>query len=272
VRESLQPWFAKIIGPASAPAVVLLHAIATHGDMWAPQLAVWSQYYRLLIPDFPGHGNSPAERGTRSLDDYADRLLDCINRAGLNNVALVGLSFGGMVAQAFALRHPAELRALVIADSLAKVSPEAIGIWEERKKAAETRGMAAQVRATLERWFTPNFAARSPMILNWVGNMVESAQVRGYVAAITAIQELNFQERLPRINSPCLVVTGDSDSIVPPSVANATAAAIPGSETLIIEDAAHLSNVERSESFTEGVGAFLGKHLTQPTTSRAVSP
>jgi len=91
------------VGPRDAPVVVLLHAIATCSELWAAQIPVWSQFARILAVDLPGHGTSAPRPQINSLDQYAHALAELLASAGIEDVSIVGLSFGGMIGQAFAL-------------------------------------------------------------------------------------------------------------------------------------------------------------------------
>jgi 3-oxoadipate enol-lactonase len=101
------------LGPRDAPVVVLLHAIATCSELWAQQIPVWSQFARVLAVDLPGHGASAPRPQISSLDQYAHALAELLANASIEDVSIVGLSFGGMIGQAFALNYPQRVRSLV---------------------------------------------------------------------------------------------------------------------------------------------------------------
>lgn len=247
----------RVEGPAGAPVLVLLHAIATHGAIWQAQAAVWSCIYRVVRVDLPGHGDSPAPQGSPTLHDYAVQVREVLDRLGIEQAVIVGLSLGGMVAQAFALAFPQRTRGLVLAHTSARTEPAVRELWARRLAQAEAEGLPAQVAPTLERWFTRGFAAASPLTLEWVAGQVRATAARGYAAAVRAIQGLDHLDRLGAIRVPTLVVAGARDSAVPPAAAATLAEAMPGARLLVLEEAAHLGNVERPVAFTEGVGAFL---------------
>jgi len=194
-----------------------------------------------------------------SVEKMLRRLLDD-EQAG--SVAIVGLSLGGMIAQAFALRWPDRVRALVLANSMSRVAPPMRAAWLQRRQAARAQGMASQVWPTLQRWFRPEFVKTSPLMMQWVGSMIASVDVGGYLTAISAIQGLDYLDRLTEIRVPTLVVTGSDDVMVSPAVAAEMAARIPNGELQVIQSAAHLSNIEQSVVFTETVGAFLSYALS----------
>jgi 3-oxoadipate enol-lactonase len=255
-------------GPQDAPALVLLHAIATSSELWRSQAAVWSSVFRTVRVDLPGHGRSAAPGGEATLHDWAVQVREVLDELGIRQAAIVGLSLGGMVAQAFALAFPERTLALVLAHTSARTEPAVRDLWSRRLAQFETEGLPAQVAPTLERWFTRAFAAASPLTLEWVAAQVRSTTPAGYAAAIRAIQGLDHLERLRTLALPTLVVAGAADSSVPPSMAKTLAEAIPGARLLVLDGAAHLGNVEQPVVFTEGVGAFLLEALASFGISR----
>jgi 3-oxoadipate enol-lactonase len=249
-------------GPRDAPPVVLLHAIATNSDMWLPQLGVWSAAFRIVRIDLPGHGASDLPEASLTFADYAAQVREALDELEIGRVAIVGLSLGGMIAQAFALAYPERTRAVVLAHTSARTDPPVRELWDRRLEQLEQHGLKAQAAPTLERWFTRAFAGASPMTLEWLARQIRSTSAAGYAAAIRAIQALDHQARLPEISAPTLVVAGEDDSAVPPAVAAAIAQSIPRAELVVLKDAAHLGNVQQPVVFTEVVGNFLRKNLS----------
>jgi 3-oxoadipate enol-lactonase len=254
-------WSVQLAGDRHLPAVVLLHSIATRGVLWSPQVAAWSSRFHLIMPDLPGHGATPVEAGPSTLGRYADGIAALLDQFGIARAAIVGVSLGGMVAQAFALRFPERLDAMVLAQTQARVTPDAAAMWTQRKTNARQFGLRAQTQATLERWFTPEFLNSAPMTVAWVAEMIGATGVEGFCAAADAIQGLDFLDGLAQLSVPALVVAGAEDTAAPPAVARAISERLTGSRLAIIEGAAHLANVERPIVFAERVGAFLSEVL-----------
>jgi 3-oxoadipate enol-lactonase len=249
--------FCHVAGPADSPAVVLLHALATHGELWRPQWPAWSMAFRLIAIDLPGHGMSPAPTAPMTLADYAERVAVALDELGIESASIVGLSLGGMVAQALALRQPGRLRSLVLAHTTARTLPALREIWDERLAQFERDGLEKQIEPTLGRWFTPAFAGATPMTMEWVAGQIRATSPAGYASAIRAIQGLDHFDRLGQITIPTFVVAGDADSAIPLPAASALAERLPRAQLFVLKDAGHLGNVQQPIAFTEAVGSFL---------------
>jgi pimeloyl-ACP methyl ester carboxylesterase len=104
-----------VSGPTDAPPVVLLHGYWATSTMWAPNIADFSQDYRVYAIDVMGQPSKsvPAEP-IRDAADYAAWLTATLDALHLDSVCLVGMSFGGWLALNYAVAAPARLRKLVL--------------------------------------------------------------------------------------------------------------------------------------------------------------
>jgi 3-oxoadipate enol-lactonase len=242
-------------GPPSAPIITLSHSLATDLGMWEPQMEVLKARYRVLRYDTRGHGGSDAPEEPYSLDQLADDVHDLLQAFEIEQTHFMGLSMGGMIAQAFALKHPGMLRSLILCDTMSQLPHDAGPVWGERIRVAETQGMEPHVEPTIERWFTKPF--RTSPAADRVRAMIRATPPRGYVGCSRAIMGLNMTERLPAIRLPTLIIVGEQDPGTPVPASQAIHEKIKGSKLVILKSAAHLSNIEQSEAFNEAVISFL---------------
>ncbi len=255
-------------GPKSAPAVVLLHSLATHSGLWALQVPVWSARFRVIAIDLPGHGESPLAPEGVSLADMAQAVVAVLDTLGLAKAAVVGLSLGGMVAQAMAIRHAPRVSALVVAHAGARTDAVVQAIWEQRLEQFAAGGMAHLAQPTLARWFPRDFAEDAPLTMDWMAGLIQATSAAGYVAAIRAIQHLDHLDQLPRVQVPTLVIAGLADAAVPSTVATLVAQRIPNARLHLFDGAGHIGNVQQPTAFTEVVGQFLAAALNPNTHSQ----
>jgi 3-oxoadipate enol-lactonase len=244
-------------GLAGAPVVTLSHSLAASLEMWEPQVAALTARYRVLRYDTRGHGGSEVPPGAYTLDTLADDVLSLLAALGVQRTHFVGLSMGGMIGQALALKRPDVLASLVLADTSCRMPPESGPLWDARIALAETQGMAALAEGTIERWFTGPFIARAPGIVDRVRMLIRTTPPQGFIGCSHAIRALDYTARLHEIRIPVLIIVGQEDQGTPVAASEMMHAAIVGSKLVILPSAAHLSNVEQAERFNHAVLDFL---------------
>jgi 3-oxoadipate enol-lactonase len=246
-----------LTGDSAGPVVTLSHSLATNLDMWQPQLPVLEARFRVLRFDTRGHGGTEVPTGPYTLEQLAADAYSLLQQLGIDRTHFIGLSMGGMIAQALALRHPEVLQSLVLCDTSSRVPSEAHPVWDERIRIAETEGMEPHVEPTIGRWFTPGFLAQRPPVVDTIRQMIRSTDPKGYVGCSQAIRMLDYTDDLNRIKIPTLVIVGDSDPGTPVAASRTIHERINDSRLSILRSASHLSNIEQAGAFNEAVSGFL---------------
>lgn len=186
--------------------------------------------------------------GGYALEDMADDAAGLLDALGIDAANVVGVSMGGMIAQTFAIRHPKRVRTLTSIMSTTG-APGVGGATEEAMArltvaAGETREerVAASIETSRVIWGdTPQFPFDEELA-RW---RAETSVDRSYYPEGTMRQMLAIRatgdrtERLQQLDVPTLVIHGSNDPLVQPSGGEATAAAIPGAEHLVIEGMGH---------------------------------
>ena len=246
-------------GPEKAPVVTLSHSLATNLSMWNPQMEALASQYRVLRYDTRGHGGTDAPEGPYSFEQLAEDVVGLLGALGISKTYFMGLSMGGMIGQILAIRHPELLIGLILCDTSSHVPDDARPVWGERIQAVQAEGMEGQVEPTLERWFTGPFRKSRSAELDPVREMIRRTKPAGYIGCGYAIRSLDLTDQISRITTPTLIIVGEEDPGTPVTAAQAIHAQIEGSELVIVESAAHLSNMEQPEAFNQAVLAFLAK-------------
>ena len=244
-------------GPGEA--VVLAHAIGCDSRMWedvAPRLA---SRYRVLRVDVRGHGESPVTPRPYSLAGLAADFTAALERLKVRRAHWVGLSMGGMIGQAFALRHGERLGRLVLANTTSTYGPDGRANWDKRIQLVQDGGLAAIRDMVEQRYFSEDFRRdHADIVAKVMGRFMETSP-DGYLGCCDAIADLDFSRDLARIGHRTLVIAGDQDVGTPPAMSEAIVAKIPGSKLAILEGAAHLSAAEKPGEFANLVLDFLAE-------------
>jgi 3-oxoadipate enol-lactonase len=242
--------------PAS-PWIVFSHSLACNTTMWAQQVSHFSTDYRLLLFDTLGHGGSDAPADGYSFDTLSDHVDSLLTAHAIEEPHFVGLSLGGMIGQAFALRHPGRLRSLTIANSTSRWPAETAAIFADRVALARREGMEAISESTLQRWFTAKFRDVNPDVIAPIRASIRTTPIEGYAGCSNIIPHVNFTERLRDIQCPILIIAGQEDPGTPVAMSEAMHRAAPHSRMVVLKDAAHLSNLEQPTAFNSALAEFI---------------
>jgi 3-oxoadipate enol-lactonase/4-carboxymuconolactone decarboxylase len=257
----------RIDGPAEGAPVLLINSLGTTLELWSAQVAAWSRTYRVIRYDARGHGGSSVPPGEYTLDDLGRDAEAVLDAAGVDTAHVCGISIGGLTAMWLGVNRPLRLRALVIANTAARVgTPER---WTERIAKVRTEGMKAIADLAMTNWFTPAFRQREPGIVERFHRMVAACSPEGYAGCCAALRDADLRGVIGGIRARALVVAGDQDPSTPLADAEFIREAIPGS-TLLTLNAAHLTNVEAAGSFTGHAGMmFAGADMQRSQASRS---
>jgi 3-oxoadipate enol-lactonase len=240
---------AVVDGPADAPPLVLGPSLGTTVAMWEPQVPVLAEHFRVIRYDARGHGASPAPSGPYTIDDFAEDLIQLLDRHGVDAAHIAGISLGGMTAMAFAAAHPERVKRLVLACTSAHLAaPEA---WADRAAKVQAGGTAAIADAVVSRWTTPAYAAAHPGVMTRLHQLLADSPDDGYIASCGAIERMDLRDRLPGITAPTLVIAGAQDLAIPPIHAERIVAGIAGARLAVLDPGGHLPNIEQPEAFAD---------------------
>ncbi len=248
-----------LLGPADAPAVVLIHGLGLNRHIWDACLPRLAQRYRVLNYDLFGHGESAPPPARPSLALFAEQLRELLDEVGIGTAALIGFSLGGMINRRLVIDDPRRVSFLVILNSPHERDPEAQKRVEQRALDSAAGGPAATLDATIERWFTPAFRHDH-------GDYIE--QVRGWVLAndpeiyaqcreVLAFGVTELIRPEPPIDRPTLVMTCENDSGSTPAMSQSIAGEIAGAQVIVVPGLQHMGLVENPEFFITAIAEFL---------------
>ena len=247
-----------VAGDPAAPPLVLCHALGADLTMWDPQMAAFTQRFRVVRYDARGHGGGPGSSDLTGAPVSVARLgrdaLAILDALAIAQAHWIGASMGGAVVQWLLVNAPARVGRAVLATTASRLgTPD---LWNGRIGTALARGMAPITEATMERWFGADFARRSPETMAKVRETMLRTSPQGYAACCAALRDMDLRRGLGRIAAPVLVVTGTRDAAVPPAATAALLDAIDGARHVAFATR-HMPNIEAADAFTEATIAFL---------------
>lgn len=247
-------------GPARL-TFMLSHALGCDATMWDDLSHHLAEHARVVRYDQRGHGASESPAGPYTMADLADDAARLIDELALGPVVWIGLSMGGMIGQELALRHPAKVRALVLANTTSGYPAEAQAGWTQRIAGITQGGLESIVDGALQRWFHAGFHAEQPQaVAHWRARVL-TCDAAGYIACCHAIAGIDTTARLPGVALPTLVIAGALDLGTPPAMARTIAQAIPGARLVVLPEASHLSVLEQPQAFRDALDDWLRSAL-----------
>lgn len=247
------------LGQGKAPrhTVVLSHALGCDLSMWDELANELAADCRVICYDHRGHGASDAPPGPYSMTELADDAARLLRELDSGPVVWIGLSMGGMIGQELALRHPALVAALVIANSTSAYPPDAQAMWRQRIDTVTAHGVEAIADAVMGRYFSEAFRAAKPAVVASFRRRVAATRAPGYAACCAAVAGVDTTGRLAQVAVPALIIAGELDAGTPPAMSELMASRLPHARLELIPDASHLSAIEQPQRFAALVQDFL---------------
>ena len=249
-------------GPHDGPVVCFTHSLSSDGGMWAEQMPeLIKAGYRVLRLDMRGHGGSDPVAGDYTMAALADDVAAALDALSISKVQFIGLSIGGMIGQAFAIKYPDRLISSMLCDTLPATPEGADAAWGPRLAAVRKADSVAPLAdATMTRWFTDAFKPANADRWRQIRETIAGTTAAGYLGCGAAILNFDFRPDLPAIKTPTLVLCGDDDEGTPPAANKLIADLIPGGRYVEIANARHFPNVEHPDTFNSIMMPWLAQH------------
>ncbi len=236
------------------PALVLVHEMGGTLESWDLVLPALAAGRRVLRYDTRGAGLSAKIRGPLAMETMVEDLASLLDALAIREpVALAGTAVGAAIALAFAARHPARTKALIITSPATEVTGERRAATLARAAAVEQGGMAAIADAALEASYPPRLRTDPERFrrfrARWLGNDPAS-----YAAINRMLADLATD--LSAIRCPTLAIAATLDRLRPPETVEPIARAIPGAEFLVLESG-HFMALQTPEPVSAAFTRFL---------------
>jgi pimeloyl-ACP methyl ester carboxylesterase len=240
-------------GASGQPVLLFLHGSPLSGRMWMPQLERLEEFH-CLAPDLPEHGQSQAV-APFSMEDTVRRLAAIVRGAAApeGRAHLIGLSFGGVVAQALMVEKPEVVDHVILSGTSARMSG---ALFQAMRLSLALnrpllRVLSAGALATLVRWQTGIPASVSPLIEDDMKRVDPDSLTRFLLATYGGIITPTATR------SPVLVLVGEKETPVARSMARRLQREIPGARGATVRRLGHVWNLQNPDLFVEVVRAWV---------------
>ncbi len=237
------------------PPLLLLNGIGANIEMWQP-LARELHGRRLVMVDMPGTGESPPLPYAASMSKYALLVVRLLDRLGLEQVDVLGYSWGGALAQQIAHQAPSRVRSLVLGATVPGIGGRPPAPWVAALMATPARYHSR----TYLRYIAPVVFGSSPRrvadSLHGSARLRRPPSTRGYVQQLYAISQWSSLPFLRELPHRTLVLAGRRDPLVPHRNAQILAGTIPGARLQVVRGG-HLFMVDHPREACEAIEGFL---------------
>jgi 3-oxoadipate enol-lactonase len=238
---------------------VLVHGLGgTSAGIWGRVAGELEEEFTVVTYDLRGTGRSERAAGPYSIDDFVGDLRALAEELELARPALVGHSFGGSVALAYAARYPGEVSAVVSVGGPVVLPEQGQKGMRDRADKVESEGMAPVAETVATNGTAPSFRERDAAGFDALVAMLTANDPATYAATCRVLAELDLRTELSSVTAPVLLVAGDRDGVVPPTAGDEIEAALPNvTRRVTVEDCGHNLTVERPEVLVDEVRSFL---------------
>ena len=242
---------------------VMVHAGVADSRQWNNEFAYFSQHYQVIRYDMRGYGKSEPVEGEFSHMSDLVSLLDALSIH--EPLTIMGCSMGGGLAMDFALTHPSKVKALIMVDA----SPSGLDLdvpepskFADAEKAFESGDLDLLTEIETQIWF--DGMGRTPEQVN--PTMRKLLYEMDHLALSNELKELGKRlpntetpvyDRMESLNIPVLIITGSHDTPYILAAADYMKENIKFAKKIMIEDAAHLPNMDQPQEFQKAVEEFL---------------
>jgi poly(3-hydroxyalkanoate) depolymerase len=259
--QRVGPYRVRVDIAGNGPPLLLIMGLGGNLEMWRPLRAMLPDR-QLIAFDTPGTGGSSTPRIPLSIPDHAALASRLLRQLGYDRVDVLGVSWGGVVAQQLAITRRRRVRRLILASTVP-------GVMSVPGRPSVLSRMLTPMRYYSQSYFekvAPTLyggrVRRDPAYLKTETplRLARPPSLRGYLGQILAISTFTTLPFLYRIKAPTLIVSGDDDPLVPVTNARVMAALIPDARLHIVQGGGHLVLFDTPDE----VGAVLNSFLDEP--------
>lgn len=246
----------------SGPAVLLIHGFPLNRQMWQPQLLPLADAgYRVIAPDLRGFGASDAPLDGYSMDGFADDLIALLDGLNIEQAVVGGMSMGGYILMNLLERYPQRVRAACFIATKSSAEDE-VGRARRSAMAAEAERLGANpiIKMFAELLFAPISMEERPELIARVTSWMRDTNPRALAGGMLAMRDRkDYTPYLPHFRQPSLVIGGALDRAASPDALQVLSAGLPCSQSVMIENAGHMVNMEQPEEFNATLLRFLNE-------------
>lgn len=214
-------------------------------QVWTPQINSLAEEFEVLVYDMWGHGKSVLPAGQLALSQYAQQLVDLLDRMGIPKAHVVGHSMGALVALEFALDHPSRCHSVVAMSAVFLRTQDQSEMVQKRADELLRQGVQANLDDTMKRWFGSPVYPGCEAAEKLSRRMLQEVNQQGYARAYKVFATADAQQalRLNQLKPPALFFTGELDPNSTPAMSHAMVKLVPHGEVNVLAGHRHMMSL-----------------------------
>lgn len=242
------PMYYEIQGKADAEkTIVFLNGLSQSTVAWSAIAPAFYNEYRVVLVDLVFQGQSGKPENHRSYDEHAADVFHLLEANGLKNIYLCGISYGSAISQHLLVNYPGAFKGAILLSTFANDHPMFNAIGESWKAALQAGGYNLMLDVMLPTVLGRTYFEKPliPIETMKESRVARNLETKDLLKLMRATEERgDYRAKLKSVEVPVLVVQGEEDFLIPPSVAKEVADHIPGAQFYVIEKAGHTLNLE----------------------------
>ena len=244
----------------AGPPLYMVHGIGSRKATWEALIKDLRTDFTCVSFDLRGHGESPVPPVPYSLDELVEDLEALRQRLGHQRIHVIGHSLGGQIGPAYARTHPECVETVVLLSTAAGRTSEDSAKVKAVVAMMREKGVKPLMKILINRWFTDEFMANSPDAVEARVKQVVETPKEVFLNVFDIYAGTEMLPWLPRLECPCLVMTGELDAGCSPVLNKLIVDTLPNAELVILEKLKHSILIEAPEKVLPPLRDFLIRH------------
>lgn len=246
----------------STKTIVFLNGLSQSTVAWFLMTPHFKEAYKIILVDFIFQGQSSKDAEWRDFDRHAQDIKELLDTLKIEKTNIIGLSYGSLVAQHFALLYPQKLNKLVLMSSFAHKTPYYDAIETAWWNALQIGGYSLMLDVMLPSVLGENYFKNPiiPIDLMKQARTEANNDSTSLFKLMRATKERpDYRPMLKKINTPTLIIHGEKDLLLPVHLAQEIHKAVPNATLEIITGVGHTLNLEAVAQSSQLIIDFLDK-------------
>jgi 3-oxoadipate enol-lactonase len=233
--------------PKADKTLVFLNGLSQSTVAWSLMLPAFTDEYQIILLDLIFQGQSDKKGDVRNFDQHATDVHGLISSLNINTVTIIGISYGSLVAQHFALNYPEQIDKLVLLSTFAHKTPYFKAIELAWNHALDVGGYSLMFDVMLPTVLGEGYFEHPLIPIDTLRTSKQTINTEALPLKklmMATYQREDYRKKLTAIKKPTLVIHGEKDALLSIYMGRQVSEAIEGSRFEIIKDSGHTLNLE----------------------------